>query len=77
MQNLSRQAKIDKVMCKPGYTWNETLKKCLAAVAPVMPEKPKDKPATPPVDDAIKQEKAKRIKGNGNGGAAPAMKPLK
>lgn len=60
MQNLSRQAKIDKVMCKPGYTWNETLKKCLAAVAPVMPEKPKDKPATPPVDAAIKQEKAKR-----------------
>ena len=25
----SRQEKIDKVMCRPGYSWNETLKKCL------------------------------------------------
>ncbi len=27
----SRQEMIDKTMCKPGYTWNETLGKCLAA----------------------------------------------
>ena len=25
----SRQEKIDRIMCKPGYTWNETVKKCL------------------------------------------------
>ena len=22
---------IDRTMCKPGYTWNETLQKCLPA----------------------------------------------
>ena len=26
---MSRQQRIDKIMCKPGYTWNETIKKCL------------------------------------------------
>ena len=25
----SRQERIDKAMCKPGYSWNETIKKCL------------------------------------------------
>ena len=29
----SRQEMIDKTMCKPGYTWNETLQKCLPAYA--------------------------------------------
>ena len=28
-QKRSRQERIDNVMCKPGYTWNETLGKCL------------------------------------------------
>ena len=64
MQNLSRQAKIDKVMCKPGYTWNETIKRCLgpAESIPTLPDGG-EKPATPElpaVDSAIKQEKAKR-----------------
>lgn len=27
----SRQEMIDRTMCKPGYVWNETLGKCLAA----------------------------------------------
>lgn len=27
--DMSRQEKIDRAMCKPGYTWNETLQKCL------------------------------------------------
>ncbi len=27
----SRQGMIDRTMCKPGYVWNETLGKCLAA----------------------------------------------
>lgn len=25
----SEQEKLDRIMCKPGYTWNPTLKKCL------------------------------------------------
>lgn len=25
----SRQERIDRAMCKPGYSWNETIGKCL------------------------------------------------
>ena len=45
--DMSRQEQIDRMMCKPGYTWNETLQKCLPAyVGEVddiigIPEKPK------------------------------------
>ena len=28
-QKRSRQEMINKVMCKPGYTWNETVGRCL------------------------------------------------
>ena len=28
-QKRSRQEMVDRVMCKPGYTWNETVKRCL------------------------------------------------
>ena len=41
--NTNRQAMIDKIMCKPGYTWNETLGRCLGAGGG-MPERP----ITPP-----------------------------
>ena len=30
-QKMNRQAAIDKAMCKPGYTWNQTLQRCLPA----------------------------------------------
>ena len=76
--DMNRQAQIDKMMCKPGYTWNETLGRCLGYGgggndAPVIPEKPAETST-----GAIKQEKSKRAKGNGNGApAAPPMKPLK
>ena len=80
--DMNRQAQIDKMMCKPGYTWNETLGKCLGMgggtgnEAPSMPAPPEEPGETP--TGAIKQEKTKRIKGNGNGApAAPPMKPLK
>ena len=60
--DLSRQAQIDKAMCKPGYTWNETLKRCIGAYSPS-----KDggkgntpKPTKPSPDDAISQEIASR-----------------
>jgi hypothetical protein len=56
--DMNRQAMIDKQMCKPGYTWNETLQRCLGAggggnVNPASPQKP-----TP--NDAIAMEKASR-----------------
>lgn len=45
----SRQEMIDKAMCKPGYTWNETLKRCLPAYAGELrvigiPEQPSENP---------------------------------
>ena len=74
MYNLSRQAKIDKIMCKPGYTWNETLERCLPAVGygdykpdkPSKPDKPPvnpEKPVQPqkPPEQAIIEEKIKRV----------------
>lgn len=52
---------IDRTMCKPGYTWNETLQKCLPAYVGDVddiidtPDKPrKPEPETielPPVPD--------------------------
>lgn len=51
----SRQEKIDRVMCRPGYTWNETLGKCLPPVGygesgPKTPQKPPAKPEIPAVN---------------------------
>ena len=56
--DMNRQAQIDRQMCKPGYTWNETLQRCLGAggavnTDPASPQKP-----TP--NDAIASEKAVR-----------------
>lgn len=61
---ISRQEAIDKMMCKPGYTWNETLGRCLQMYAPPRedPEmgtpKPPAKKPTP--DEAVQQEIASR-----------------
>lgn len=49
----SEQEKLDRIMCKPGYTWNKTLKRCLAygsvvANEPVLREKKKKKPQIEP-----------------------------
>ena len=62
MLPISRQEKIDRIMCKPGYTWNETLGKCLMGGfireedGPARPEKPE----MPTPDAAVTQEKAAR-----------------
>ena len=70
----NRQSMIDKVMCKPGYTWNETLGKCLRAgggaeitegATLTRPEK------APNANGAIAQETAKRAQ------SAPAPKAVK
>ena len=77
--DMNRQAQIDKMMCKPGYTWNETLQKCLGMgggidADPTSTPAPIEEPGETPTG-AIKQEKAKRLKGTGP--SAPPMKPLK
>jgi hypothetical protein len=56
----SVQEQIDRKMCKPGYTWNDTLGKCLGGYKslkdpPRIPDKPQET-----ADGAIKQEKTKR-----------------
>ena len=58
-------------MCKPGYTYNEVVGRCLMGgfiregdtpQKPPKPEMPKpEQPAMPSPDAAVKQEKAMRI----------------
>jgi hypothetical protein len=58
--NVSRQEQINKVMCKPGYQWNETLGKCLGMGGGAAID---DSPASPPKlapNDAIAMERASR-----------------
>ena len=68
-----RSQQISKIMCKPGHSWNEALKKCLPTTAnDVMPEDPavsamraadssKNEPNMPNMADvAVQQEKIKR-----------------
>ena len=54
-QKRSRQEMIDKVMCKPGYTWNETVKRCLGPAGSgrdiSIPENP-GAPQSPPSNGA-------------------------
>ena len=55
----SRQQQIDEAMCRPGYRWNDTLKRCIGAYAPGDGGKDKPKnPEKPSADDAIQQEMA-------------------
>ncbi len=56
--DMNRQDQINKIMCKPGYQWNETLQKCLGAGGVV-----NNDPASPPKptpNDAIAMERASR-----------------
>ena len=55
---MSVQEQTDRRMCKPGYTWNETLQKCLGAGGG-MPNDPASPPKMPP-NDAIAMEIASR-----------------
>ena len=58
--HVSRQEQINKVMCKPGYQWNETLGKCLSmGGGAAIDDSPASPPKLPP-NDAIASEKAIR-----------------
>ena len=56
--DMSVQEQVDRKMCKPGYTWNETLQKCLGAGGGM----PNDaaSPQKPTPNDAIAMEIASR-----------------
>ena len=60
--DMSRQEQIDRMMCKPGYTWNETLQKCLGYGGGAIKENPTNQPPPqkPLPDEAIAQEIASR-----------------
>ena len=68
MLPVSRQEKIDRIMCKPGYTYNDVVGRCLMGGMlregdkPSKPEMPKpEQPAMPSPDTAVQQEKAARM----------------
>jgi len=54
---MSEQERVDRQMCRPGYTWNATLGRCIGGgyVKPDQPAQPLPSP-----DEAIKQEIASR-----------------
>ena len=64
LNGMSRQEQMDRMMCRPGYRWNETIGKCLPP-----PEAPRSEPGETP-DGAVAQEKVKRA----NGAAAKPVK---
>ena len=57
--DMSVQEQIDRKMCKPGYTWNETLQRCLGAGGGEVTADPASPPKPTP-NDAIAMEKASR-----------------
>jgi hypothetical protein len=66
-QKRSRQEMINKVMCKPGYTWNETVKRCLGPAGGgdiSIPENPGSQPSKgqqqPTPEQAITNEVSAR-----------------
>jgi hypothetical protein len=69
--DMNRQEQIDRQMCKPGYTWNSTLGKCLGYGG----GSSSDKDALPEPGEtptgAIKQESAKRANGSSGKTTAP------
>ena len=69
----SRQQLIDEKMCKPGYTWNETLGRCLGAGGGYR-EKPDEPGETP--DGAVRQEITKRMNGDAQAVEQPATLPI-
>lgn len=68
----NRQEMIDKVMCKPGYTWNETVGRCLGPAGGggdmPMPENPGappsgGKPSADPQQAIAKEVSSRAMKG--------------
>ena len=51
----SRQEKIDKMMCRPGYTWNETVQRCLGPAGGGI-DAPKPPPKAESANQAVAME---------------------
>ena len=68
----SRQQMIDDQMCKPGYTWNETLGRCLGG-GYIKAEKGKSG-ETP--NGAVRQEIIKRVNSDAQAIKQPQTLPM-
>mgnify|MGYP001412965979 CR=1 FL=1 len=68
--DMNEQERIDRQMCKPGYTWNSTLGKCLGYGGGSANEGSLPEPGETPTG-AIKQESAKRTNGSSGKTTAP------
>ena len=68
VMDKSYQELLDKHMCKPGYVWNDTLKRCLAAGSPEMKG---DVPAPPELEEPVSEQDPVKPKGK-KPGAGPA-----
>ena len=55
---------LDETMCRPGYVWNDTLKRCLAAGGGGAPDLPDVEP--PPSNGELPPAPAEPV-GNGRG----------
>ena len=60
---------LDESMCKPGYTWNHTLNRCLAAGAPVTAP---DVPVPPELQEPESELEPTKPKKGKKPGAGPA-----
>ena len=66
--NKSVQQLMDEKMCRPGYRWNETLKRCLAMGGGDGEVKPPEESITPnpaPAEGANSGRGAVRVSGSG------------
>ncbi len=68
--DMNEQERIDRQMCKPGYTWNATLGKCLGRGGGSDNEGSLPEAGETPTG-AIKQETAKRANGSSGKTTAP------
>ena len=64
----SQQQLLDERMCKPGYTWNHTLKRCVGASAGSGTDDPaSEQPPAPPMPDDSAGSGRNAPKTNANG----------
>ena len=74
MYERSIQEQIDRKMCRPGWTWNKTLKECLPAAAGY-PKEPDVTPIPDPVTPNPGPDSPDSGENDGNGGESRKISP--
>jgi len=71
----SAQQLMDERMCRPGYRWNDTLKRCIGAFGPIeIEEGNTDAPKVPPVPEAVPIDTPSVNKAQGKSGGRGNMR---